>query len=240
MASMGMLGAAGGAAGGFGKAMLMEIETARQERLATLKSTQARETNKQNNDQRHENAMTQLDKGQEYSLAELTARGEADKEQVSHAQSVKDASASSYTDEYDDNGQLTGQRDSKTNEWKSAGKNANTTRIKSPDKLVIADSLKAMGVDNEKLVNFIMGDSSEEEVQRKLMMEMAGNSSVMPEDIPARVNEMMGMLYPPDAPGPGGSQQGGGERQSKLKQIMDANPGKDEAWAEGYLKHLGM
>lgn len=231
MASMGMLGALSGAAGGFSKVMMADMEEARATRLSTLKSEQARETNKLNNADRHANAMAQLDKGQEYSLAELAARGEQDVATAQSKSDIKQSERPQYEDILDDSGAITGQRESGTNEWSAAGATTKSN-IKSPDKLVIAKQLQDWGVDPEKITNFVTGDKGEAEVKRELTLELAKDSLIDPVDVAPRVEEMMRLMYPDPA-------GGGGDREADIQKILEANPGRDAKWAEGYLTHLG-
>lgn len=194
MASMGMLGAVSGAAGGMAKIMMGDIEEARNMRLEQLRSTNARETNKMNNDQRHANSMEQAAKGQEYSLAELAARGEQDTAQMQAEADLKKSQQPQFEDVYDDSGAVEGQRNSQTNEYKPVNRGANAP--KTPDKLVIADALKGMGIEQDKIANYITGDKSQDEIRRELTMDLGKDSLVDPDDIPGRVDQLMQLMYP--------------------------------------------
>jgi len=238
MASMGMLGAVSGAAGGFSKVMMADMEEARATRLENLRTQNNRETNTMNNTQRHEQAMTQQAQGQEFSLAELAARGEQDVAKLDKQAAIKKAEQPSYTDEYDDSGKLTGQRESGTNKWQAAGTSSTKTNIKSPDKLVIAKQLQEWGVDSDKITNFVTGDKSRSEVKRELTMELAGDSMIDAEDVPSRVEAMMQLMYPPTEGAPDAAQAGGGRSYADMfSTLKEKNAGKySDEQIQAYLK----
>lgn len=223
MASMGMLGAVGGAAGGFGKAMMLELETARQERLATLKATQDRETNKLNNAERHDYATKDREAAQEFSLDKLKQED--------------DMARSRMTDQ--DEMARARQRDQ--NQFTLDSR-------QDPEKVRTYQMLLDRGLPDEEAKAAAFGSTASETMAYKPITEEGvdeygnpttstlgyqglGNRGTVGPYVP---NQPQGAQPPPKEP----SKIDPAQEEMMIQQIMDANKGKDEAWAKQYLEYL--
>jgi len=243
MASMGLLGAVSGAAGGASKMLMADMEEARATRLENLRTTNTRETNRINNDQRNEQAMAQLDKGQEYSLAELAQRGEQDSAKLDQQAAIKEAERvagqKTYTDELDDEGNLIGQRESGTNKWGAAGESTRANTAKTPDKLVIAKFLQDAGVAQGDIVDYVSGNKSPETVKRELTLKLAEDPMRDPENLPSEVDAIMQMIYPEGGAGETAKPQAAAGRsyEEMFATLKEKNAGKySDADIQKYLK----
>lgn len=148
MSRMGALGAIGGAAGGLSKFLSEEMAQKRAMTLEQQRTENRRETNRMNNEMRHE-----------LSLAELKARGEQGKDLAIFEHDLKTQNQPQFEDS-EFNG-LPGQRNTQTGEFKPLTGQGN---YRPASKIQEAEYLKSMGVSDEQVRSYMLGDKPDANV----------------------------------------------------------------------------
>lgn len=135
MASMGMLGAMAGAAGGVQKGAMMQMEEDRERRLAEIRGRIQSKNQEASDTRRHQDRMAELKQQDEYSLqrhlqedkdarARIDLQDEKARARTADDRAYQESNRARYEDILDKDGNIVGSRNMQTNEPSMFSKNA--------------------------------------------------------------------------------------------------------------------
>lgn len=208
--NLGFLGAVSGAGQGMADVAKMDLDEAKQVRLEEIRTRNARDTNTQNNQQRHDFSLKESEvkhgynldeqeQGNEYSLAQIAQQDKARLGQITEEYTQR---AALPTDEQKNAGYWADPEGANIPLAEQYADNQARTATSQSSQIQNAEYLRKMGASDEVVQRAVTGEDPPSKIRADLEKDLGKDPYLTPEQVAERVDAAMYRIFPDLAPPP--------------------------------------